>query len=121
MIEAMDHRIAFGKWGEAYAAEFLHKQGYSILARNYRTPYGEIDLVAQQHERLVFVEVKTRSSSAFGYPEEAITPQKRQHLYDAAILYVQEHHWEKDWQIDVVAILRTDANAQPQLVHFENI
>ena len=65
-------RQALGKWGEATAADFLEKQGYSIVERNCRTPYGEIDLVAYDGAVFVFVEVKTRATDAFGFPEEAV-------------------------------------------------
>ena len=60
------------RWGELKAAEDLGRKGYQVLERNLRTPYGEIDLVALQDECLLFIEVKTRSSQAFGYPEQAV-------------------------------------------------
>src|SRR3990170_3381994 len=92
-------RQSLGRWGENQAADFLAGCGYAILERNARTPHGEIDLVAQQEESgrdgsvmtTVFVEVKTRSSRAFGYPEESITPRKQAHLLSAAQAYLQEH------------------------------
>jgi len=116
-----------GKWGEQLAADFLIKQGYSIIARNARTPYGELDLVAQQLSEhnlgemtTVFVEVKTRSSQTFGYPEESITPSKQEHLISAALHYLQEHpKLDQDWRIDVIAIERYQ-NRDPIIHHFEN-
>ena len=116
-----------GKWGEQLAADFLIKQGYSIIARNARTPYGELDLVAQQLSEhnlgemtTVFVEVKTRSSQTFGYPEESITPSKQEHLISAALHYLQEHpELDQDWRIDVIAIERYK-NLDPIIHHFEN-
>ena len=124
-------RQELGRWGEALAADYLVDQGYTIVARNERTPYGEIDLVAQKvsgptvesrqsQEVLVFVEVKTRTSQSFGYPEEAVTPRKQMNLISAAQLYLQEHpDLDLDWRIDVIAIERYPDRA-PIIHHFEN-
>lgn len=118
------HRQRLGKWGETQAAQYLAGAGYAILTRNYRTPYGEIDLVSR-HETLegqvlVFVEVKTRSSQAFGYPEESITASKQEHLLAGAQYYLQQHSdWEGGWRIDVIAIQRLQQGAV-QIRHFEN-
>ena len=116
-----------GKWGETLAADFLIKQGYSIIARNARTPYGELDLIAQQPEKtrsdeitIVFVEVKTRRSQSYGFPEESITASKQEHLISAALHYLQEHpELDQDWRIDVIAIERYK-NLDPIIHHFEN-
>jgi putative endonuclease len=124
-------RQELGRWGEALAADYLVDQGYTIVARNERTPYGEIDLVAQKvsgptvesrqpQEVLVFVEVKTRTSQSFGYPEEAVTPRKQMNLISAAQHYLQEHpDLDLDWHIDVIAIERYPDRA-PIIHHFEN-
>lgn len=73
-----------GKIGEEYAALFLRKSGYKILGRNFRSRFGEIDIVAVEGDTLVFVEVKTRWSQKFGLPEEAVTPGKLRHLEKTA-------------------------------------
>ena len=124
-------RQELGRWGEALAADYLVDQGYTIVARNERTPYGEIDLVAQKVSGptvesrqpqivLVFVEVKTRTSQSFGYPEEAVTPRKQMNLISAAQHYLQEHpDLDLDWHIDVIAIERYPDRA-PIIHHFEN-
>ncbi len=124
-------RQELGRWGEALAADYLVDQGYTIVARNERTPYGEIDLVAnklsgpteeshESQEVLVFVEVKTRTSQSFGYPEEAVTPRKQMNLISAAQHYLQEHpDLDLDWRIDVIAIERYPDRA-PIIHHFEN-
>ena len=65
-----------GKYGEDLAIKFLKRKGYKILQRNFRSKFGEIDIIAQEQDTLVFVEVKTRWSQSFGPPEEAITPWK---------------------------------------------
>jgi putative endonuclease len=110
----------FGSWGERTAAKFLEKLGYVILEHNVRTEYGEIDLIARQEATIVFVEVKTRSSTEFGYPEESITPTKQQHMQDAAQDYLQTHsEWEGEWRMDVVSIRRLK-NQPPEITHIEN-
>lgn len=120
-----------GQWGEALAAEYLLKRGYTIIARNERTPYGELDLIVQQtapadSEPLepqvvtVFVEVKTRTSKTFGYPEQSVTPRKREHLLSSAQYYLQEHpDQDIDWRIDVISIERY-GDQDPIIHHFEN-
>lgn len=110
-----------GRWGEQVAERFLQTHGYNILARNARTPYGELDLVAQSGEEIVFVEVKTRTSMAFGLPEEAVTPQKRAHILDAAQYFLQMNfERECDWRVDVIAIQGSPGEANPQIEWFEN-
>ena len=116
-----------GKWGEQLAADYLSKQGYAILAKNVYTPYGELDLVASlpvetkpEGTRLVFVEVKTRRSRTFGYPEESITANKQEHLISAAQHYLQENpDLDYDWQVDVIAI-ESYKDREPVIRHFEN-
>ena len=109
-----------GRWGEDRAANFLVKKGYLIIERNARTKYGEIDIIADQEGMTVFVEVKTRSGTNSGYPEDSITYQKRRHLYNSALSYLQANpHLEGDWRIDVIAI-RKKFDAPPEIVHFED-
>jgi putative endonuclease len=119
------HRQRIGKWGETAAACYLEGRGYRIIARNVRTPYGEIDLIASRGDGLVFVEVKTRTNLRFGHPESGVTARKLEHMIAAAQSYSLDHPDEagQGWQIDVIAIegrpgdLRKDVDIQ----HFENI
>jgi len=114
-------RQTLGKWGEALAKEYLVWRGYELLERNARTPYGELDLVMRQGEGIVFVEVKTRASSAYGLPEESVTSRKQEHLLKAAHHYLQAHpDLDGDWRVDVIAIRRM-RGAAPEVVHFENV
>jgi putative endonuclease len=118
----MKGRKSLGNWGEKIAAEYLIEKGYSILERNYRSPYGEIDLVVQIDKITVFVEVKTRSSTRFGYPEEAVTRVKMEHLFSTAQAYLQNHpEISGDWRIDVIAIARGRSVLPEEILHFENI
>lgn len=94
-----------GKAGEDRAAKFLAQQGYRVLERNFRTPHGEIDLIALHEGTIVFVEVKTRTSDAFGAPELAVTPRKQRRMVKTALGYIK---YKKLHQVpcrfDVVAI-----------------
>lgn len=100
-----DHRRTLGKRGEAYAAQYLSVHGYVICERNWRCAAGELDLVAERDERLIFVEVRTRQTDRLGTPEESITRAKRVRLIAAARTYLDEHgQTNRDWRIDVVAI-----------------
>lgn len=98
-------RQGLGRTGERLAAEELTRRGYRIVERNYRCIYGEIDLVAEDGEDLVFVEVKTRRGSAYGLPEEAINGRKRQKLVQVATCYLDVHACaDRPWRIDAVAV-----------------
>ena len=110
-----------GRWGEEVAARYLEERGYRLIARNYRTPYGEIDLIFEQDATVVFVEVKTRSGLGYGQPEEAVTKKKRDHLTAAIAHYWQNNaEAERDWRVDVVAILRSWDGKLEEVEHFEN-
>ncbi|HKM40245.1 MAG TPA: YraN family protein, partial [bacterium] len=78
-----------GKQGEEFAQRYLARLGYRIIERNFSCPIGEIDLIAQDGNTLVFIEVKTRSSLRFGLPEEAVTRTKQQKLRNVASYYLQ--------------------------------
>lgn len=78
-----------GQEGEERAARFLTEQGYRILERNYRTKSGEIDLIALHKDEVVFVEVKTRTSDAFGAPELAVDARKQRSMVKAALGYIK--------------------------------
>ncbi len=121
MVKNQDHKQQFGKWGEDQAARYLEEKGYQLVARNVRTEYGELDLVVIKEGKLVFVEVKTRSSGKYGRPEEAITEQKIQHLVESALSYIAENpQVPGDWQIDVIAIETGQPGQDPVITHFED-
>lgn len=94
-----------GKEGEDRAAQFLAKKGYKILERNYSTRSGEIDLVALHNGEVVFVEVKTRTSDAYGAPELAVNPRKQLRMIKAALGYIKyKKLHQMPCRFDVVAI-----------------
>ncbi len=99
-------RKNLGDSGERVAALFLEQRGYTILARNFRTRTGEMDLVARDADGLAFVEVRTRRGTALGAPEESLTPRKRARLLAVAQQFLERHDQWADcaWRIDFVAI-----------------
>jgi len=102
-------RQALGRKGEEVAVDFLKKQGYRIIKRNYRCRAGEIDIVVKEGSSLVFVEVKSRRSTHFGLPEEAVSYEKRRHLTRVALGYLTHHRIkETKCRFDVVSVLMND-------------
>ena len=99
---------ALGAWGEEKAARFLTGQGYTIVERNFHSRYGEIDLIAEDPEYLVFVEVKLRASVSHGLPEETVTRTKQEKLRLTAEIYLQTHETTKQPRFDVVALYARD-------------
>ena len=79
-----------GQRGENAAVQFLERKGYDIISRNFHSRWGEIDIIAQKGEVLCFVEVKTRTSAAFGAPRLAVDKRKQQHLIAAAQVFLQQ-------------------------------
>ena len=120
-------RVQLGRQGEKLARRHLEQAGYRILDANYRCPWGEIDLVAQDGTELVFVEVRTRRAAGYGTPQESITAEKREHLQAAAQDYLQKRRPEPaqseiPWRIDLISV-RFDRNAEqgrpPLLEHLK--
>ncbi len=94
-----------GRAGEIKAAEFLKEKGYKILQTNYRTIFGEADIIAEKDQTVIFVEVKTRTSDAFGLPSEAVVRKKQEKYFKIATEYTVKYK-KTDCQIrfDVVEI-----------------
>ena len=114
----MKHNQRVGQWGEETAAAYLIQRGYDIVARNARTPYGEIDIIARQREITIFIEVKTLTSSKHFFPEQNVTARKREHMLACAECYAAENGIDH-WQIDVVAV-EGKQGMKPKITHFEN-
>jgi putative endonuclease len=85
----LNRRQQYGEAGEALAARLLRKKGYKIVATNYRTQLGEIDIIARDGDTLVFVEVKARQSDRFGAPKWAVTPAKQRKISMVALYYLK--------------------------------
>jgi putative endonuclease len=98
-------RQRFGRLGERLAAGALEQRGYRIVERNFRCRAGEMDLVAEEGQDLVFVEVKTRRGAERGLPEEAVDGRKARKLQEIAYGYLEKHNLaDCSWRIDVVAV-----------------
>jgi putative endonuclease len=117
IVRALLGRL-LGDRGEREAALYLRRQGLRVLVRGYRTPRGEIDLIARDGDTLVFVEVKTRRQ---GQPAEAVTPEKQERLTLAALHFLRRHRLlEGRSRFDVVAVVWPDQNRTPLIEHIRN-
>ncbi|MBK7035173.1 MAG: YraN family protein [Bacteroidetes bacterium] len=103
----MGRHNELGKEGEEKAVAFLQEKGYVILEKNYRSGRAEVDIIAGFKDIIVFVEVKTRSSYVFGYPEESVTSAKQKLMVRAAGNYLYEKNLEKEVRFDIIAIFRS--------------
>lgn len=117
----MARKQEIGKRGEDFAADFLQAAGYQILARNWRCSFGEIDIIAGRAGIVAFVEVKTRSSLAYGHPFEAITAEKSVRLRKLALQWLIESSTSvREIRIDGISVLLA-VGQQPQIEHLEGI
>jgi len=114
-------RQEVGKLGEKEARKFLKKRGYRIREVGFRCRHGEIDIIAQRKDYLVFVEVRTKSNLEFGTPEESITQAKKKKLISLALTYTSTHqNLPSLWRIDVVAIELDDKGKSRRIELIEN-
>ena len=110
-------RQRLGARGEQMAAQALAAAGYRIITPDMRNKGGQIDIVAEESGDLVFVEVKTRRSTAYGVPAEAVTRAKQRHLIAAAQEYLAQHDaLDRSWRIDVVSILLRDGAPEIEII-----
>lgn len=97
--------LYLGKAGEAQAVDFLKNTGYLIVSRNYKTKLGEIDIIAWEKDILCFIEVKTRTTDKFGFPENALTLHKQKQISQTALVFLKERKLlDKKARFDVVSI-----------------
>jgi putative endonuclease len=106
-----------GRLGEQLAVQYLRDKGYTILETNWRSGKAEVDIIAKIKEILVFVEVKTRSSVQFGFPEEYVCAKKEKLLFRAAGNYMELVHHEWEIRFDIVSVVLVDLTS-PEIVHF---
>ena len=108
-----------GAIGEQLAEELLTKKGYTVVKKNFSTRYGEIDLICQDGETVVFVEVKTKRGLDFGMPEEMYTRGKAERVKRMASVFLDGH--ETNCRIDMVAIVLGDNNEPERITHYPNV
>lgn len=116
-------RDLLGRWGESLAAAYLQKKHYTITAANYRSRFGEIDLIAENKKFLVFVEVKLRKSDSFAQAMEFVDRRKQERLKETAAIYLSMNEENaKQPRFDVIEIYAPDGmqTKEPQIKHWEN-
>ncbi len=119
-VTILDPRRLFGQEGESAAEQYLRHKGYRIVARNLRSSVGELDLVAEDGQVLVFVEVMARRTDAFGGAIHAVHQRKQEKLIQLAAQYLARHHLkDRPCRFDVVLLQGTDAVAS-QIEHIQN-
>jgi putative endonuclease len=113
-----DARKALGSKGEDLAVQYLKRRGFKVIERNYHCSAGEIDLIAREKNTLVFVEIKARSSSDYGLPQDAVDRFKQKKLIEVARTYMAERHLTEDIaaRFDVVAIHLTPAGPDIEVI-----
>ena len=111
-----------GKLGEELAREYLQNKHYEILVQNFRTRYGEVDIIARKEGRIIFVEVKTRTGTRFGQPYEAVQPHKVRKIQSTAIEYLRRNNLgNSPLQIDVISLELNSDNSIKSIRHIENV
>lgn len=103
-----------GSAGERSASAYLRKRGYKILESNFRTPFGEIDIVARHKGVTVFIEVKSRTTSSLGPPYLSVTKDKQRHIIKNALFYLKRHNiTDVSWRVDIVSV-KLNYNREPE-------
>ncbi|MFA5809465.1 MAG: YraN family protein [Thermoleophilia bacterium] len=125
MMSKEDSRRTRGRAGEEIARGYLSDHDYSILASNFRTRYGEIDIIVQRGGIVAFVEVKARRDKQFGEPFEAVSPRKQGRIRRMAEMWLAANEGEAaladcDFRFDVVSIMLDENDRAAQLLHIED-
>lgn len=114
-------KILFGARCEQLAVTFLKQRGYNILARRFRTKLGEIDIVAQDRDALVFIEVRSRNSDEFGAPYESVNREKQRHIINTSFIYLARHNLaDVDIRFDIISILEFAELGAIKIEHIRN-
>ena len=119
----MDNRpehIVLGQKGEQFAAELMEKKGFKIIQRNWKMGHLEMDIIAGNKKEIVFVEVKTRTSTFHGQPEEAVDILKRRRMVAAANAYIKYYKEDRNIRFDIIGILMTNDGEIVEITHLED-
>lgn len=108
-----------GNRGETLAAEYLVKKGYKIIQRNYRSKWGEIDIICKQEKIIVFVEVKTKTTDRFGEPWEMVNHWKAEQVKRMGEVWCREYRWTGRVRMDVVGVYLNEE--EPRIEHWESV
>jgi putative endonuclease len=115
-----DNKVT-GNKGEILASDYLEKKGYRVIERNFRTRFGEIDIVCQDAQTLVFVEVKTKIGHDFGEPEEMVNKRKISQVKRMGEVYLQDKGLSVACRVDVVAIVLNDDGSVEKMEHYQAV
>lgn len=113
-----DPRRIFGTLVEKQVELHLQQKGYEILERQFKMSFGEVDLICRDRDEIVFIEVKARRSSAFGFPEQSVNANKLRKIVKCAQVFLQSCSQDQLWRVDVIAVEDT---ASPRLVHIKAV
>lgn len=116
----MSQHLETGRRGEEIAAAYLEKQGFRLLEKNWRMGQLEVDIIGSRNNILHFIEVKTRRSTLYGYPEQSVNRVKFRHLQTAASAYLRSHPQWKRIQFDILSILLLP-NCEPEFLLLSDI
>ncbi|GAA4833538.1 YraN family protein [Algivirga pacifica] len=112
------NNIEKGKKQEELASQYLEQKGHEIIDKNYRFGRNEIDLITHLNDILIFVEVKSRKSAIYGYPESSVTKRKQKGIQRAADAYLQQSDYQGRVRFDIIAII--DTGKSVAIEHFED-
>lgn len=110
--------IKTGQQGEKLALAHLKIKGYSILETNWTFERYEIDIIAEKNHEIVFVEVKTRTGTSHGFPEQAVTRKKAKTLFEGAAIFLEENQLENEIRFDIISVILK--GAKPDILHLED-
>ncbi len=116
-MSSKNKNIEIGKKGEDMAVDYLEHLGYEILERNFRSGRIEIDIIAKLADRLIFIEVKTRTGNLYGYPEEAVDDQKQDSIENCAEAYILDTGWQGKIRFDIIAV---NLNQKSPIFHIKD-
>lgn len=114
----------FGQWAESSVAQYLEQKNYSLLDKNYRKKWGEIDIIAEKNDILIFVEVKANKKEIAGFePENRVSPEKLRRLNRAIQTYLayKKYSPDQEWQIDIISLTLDRDRGVAKIKHFKNI
>lgn len=114
-------KLTIGRIGENFARKYLENKGFKIIAQNYRTKYGEIDLIGECKNELVFIEVRTKTKDKFGDPEETFNFKKINKIKKNALVYVSKVNWDGPIRFDALCLVLDKRNQPIRIDHYENI
>ena len=113
----MSKNKELGLEGEQIAANYLQGEGWNILEMNYRYSRSEIDLIASKGEIIIFVEVKTRTNTTFGMPEDFVDEKKAENIMNGAEHYIHKINWKGNIRFDIISIIKKDST---EIKHLED-